>query len=100
MRERERQRGGSDRDEKREGNKERKIKGRKGEEERDAEGERSMFLGLFSGVTPVFAARSTCHVGGRLVTSNHFCLPPCLSLLSCCTRHFTHQTALSLDVYI
>lgn len=39
-----------------------------------------MFLGRFSGVTPVFAARSTCHVGGRLVTSNHFCLPPCLSV--------------------
>lgn len=34
-----------------------------------------MFLGRFSGVTPVFAARSTCHVGGRLVTSNHFSLP-------------------------
>lgn len=34
-----------------------------------------MFLGRFSGVTPVFAAKSTCHVGGRLVTSNHFSLP-------------------------
>lgn len=34
-----------------------------------------MFSGRFSGVTPVFAARSTCHVGGRPVTSNHFSLP-------------------------
>lgn len=34
-----------------------------------------MFSGRFSGVTPVFAAKSTCHVGGRLVTSNHFSLP-------------------------
>lgn len=34
-----------------------------------------MFWGRFSGVTPVFAARSTCHVGGRPVTSNHFSLP-------------------------
>lgn len=34
-----------------------------------------MFLGRFSGVTPVFAARSTCHVRGRHVTSNQFSLP-------------------------
>ena len=34
-----------------------------------------MFSGRFSGVTPVFAARSTCHVGGRPVTSHHFSLP-------------------------
>lgn len=34
-----------------------------------------MFSGRFSGGTPVFAARSTCHVGGRPVTSNHFSLP-------------------------
>lgn len=60
-----------------------------------------MFLGWFSGVTPVFAARSTCHVRRRLVTSNRFCLPPCLYPVSCCTPRYTHTPhTIQLDLYI
>lgn len=73
--------GGGDRDER--GGEEEKKK-RKGSRKATEGGRALCFEGGFSAVTPVSAARSTCHVGGRLVTSNHFCLPPSLPVCLHC----------------
>lgn len=60
-----------------------------------------MFSGRFSGVTPVFAAKSTCHVGGCLVTSNHFSLPSLsVSTVLLHAPLHTPNCTHSLDLYI